>query len=147
MQPDVDLFGGDLPSGTVVDVASVEACCSTCKGRSGCGAFTYVPWLRLCYLKGSNGLTVKTRAGMQSVVMAVPTPGASPPPTPAAPTPGTPVGPYKFEPLNEEQKRRMYQLTSIFENADVSLCPRGGRGLGCVLAAWQAGTCALWRLL
>lgn len=54
------------------------------------------------------------------------------PETPETPTPQPPTttpnvtedpyapGPYKFVEMTQEQQRRMYQLTSIFENADVS---------------------------
>ena len=44
--------------------------------------------------------------------------GASPPPPWVPPPPGSP---YVFVDLTPDQKRRMYQLTSIFENSDVTL--------------------------
>lgn len=81
---------------------------------------------------------------MQSAIMETPTvvipapepPVIEPPVTPVAP-PTTPnvttedpyaPGPYKFVEMTQDQMRRMYQFTSIFENANVS--PVG---------AWLAG--------
>lgn len=42
MQRDTDLFGADLPSGTITGVFSMGACCDSCKARPGCGAYTWV---------------------------------------------------------------------------------------------------------
>ena len=164
VQQDTDLFGGDLPDGIIADTASPQACCDACKARAGCGAWTLVPWTSTCYLKAASaGFQVTVRTGVLSAVLPAPTPGSPPPPgvvppptgappgvTPpvAAPPPAvvpppvgappsTPVGGYTFVPLTEDQKRRMYQLTSIFENAQARLGWRQGWRHGCLCAAMR----------
>ena len=153
--------GADLPNGSVEDITSPDACCSACIARQECGAWTFVPLSELCYLKAATGWTEKPVQGLQSAVMSNrnttvvivdPNPPPSPPPpspsppvtpgTPPSPSPDDPNAPYEFVDLTEDQKRRMYELTSIFENADVGEgggpdgvggCP-GGR-----VFRWPAG--------
>lgn len=136
-QQDVDLKGGDIPKGTVSNAADIGVCCDACKARPDCGAFTYVPWGQVCYLKSSTGFEVGTTAGMQSVLISGREPAVvivDPNPPTDTPTPAVPdapngaeggdpyaVGPYSFVEMTTDQQRRMYQLTSIFENSNVSL--------------------------
>jgi hypothetical protein len=117
----VDFKGGDI--GGAHFVADINGCCAQCAATSGCAAFTYIVDPRVCYLKTATGFKQQAGTGMQSVlyagggVLPAPAPpgaGASPPPM----TPGNP-GEYEFVPMTDDQKRRMYQLTSIFENAQV----------------------------
>ena len=155
VQQDVDFWGADLPLGAVTGVASVGACCAACLARPDCGSYTYVPSARVCYLKwsigweqrtGETGLQSGVVLGRQTEVVPVPAPppvpGASPPPSGSTGDPYAP-GPYKFVDLNDDQKRRMFQLTSIFENADVSGIVAGCAGLArelhCSVAAFNQG--------
>ncbi|KAI3435766.1 hypothetical protein D9Q98_001824 [Chlorella vulgaris] len=135
--PDVDLFGGDIAAG-VKTASNLEACCAACKAVGACGAFTFLPDSGNCYLKASTGWTRQNKpgSGMQSGILSdratvAPTPSPkAPTPSPKAPTP-SPKAPvpspkpqstgYKYVPMTEDQMRRMYQLTSVFENADINL--------------------------
>jgi hypothetical protein len=121
---DVDLFGGDIGGGTVVSGSSLTDCCAACRREASCGAFTYVPSAGICYLKYGSGWTRKANSGLQSVVVnsaAVASPplpsgsGNTPSPSPSS------GGTYQFVPMTQDQMRRMYQLTSVFENANVSM--------------------------
>ena len=166
-QADLDLRGADIPAGTVSDVDSVDACCTACLARLDCGAYTYVPWGRVCYLKSAAGFTNATTPGMQSALIAGRQPAVvivDPTPPPTTPTPEVPggegggngtgdpyaPGPYKFVDMTPDQKRRMYQLTSIFENSNVRrgrggvLLAREGRAGGGLGAGWgwAARACA-----
>ena len=118
MQQDVDLFGADINGGWTVTGATLEGCCAACTAQSQCGAFTFVPGASICYLKYSTGWTSKPNTGLQSVVVRTTT--APPPATPSPATPSPSTGGYTFVPMTQDQMRRMYQLTSIFENANVS---------------------------
>jgi hypothetical protein len=128
----------------VKTASNLEACCAACKAVGACGAFTFLPDSGNCYLKASTGWTRQNKpgSGMQSGILSnratvAPTPSPkAPTPSPKAPTP-SPKAPvpspkpqstgYKFVPMTEDQMRRMYQLTSVFENADVSM-GRNARG-------------------
>lgn len=173
VKQDTDLTGADLPSGIVENILSPDACCTACIARQECGAWTFVSMSELCYLKAVSGWQERAVQGLQSAVMSNrnttvvimdPDPPASPPPpspsppttpgAPPSPSPGDPYapGPYQFVDLTEEQKRRMYELTSIFENADVGV-GWGGSGMlrhgggtawstHCLAAASAASLCA-----
>jgi hypothetical protein len=54
---------------------------------------------------------------------ASPKPSPKPSPVPASPRPSPKPQPntYQFVPMTQDQMRRMYQLTSVFENANVSM--------------------------
>ncbi len=142
MKQDTDLNGADLPNGGVENIVSPEACCAACVARQDCGAWTFAALAEVCYLKAAKGWQEKPVDGLQSAVMSnrnttvvvvdpnpptsppPPSPTPSPPTTPGAPpspSPGDPYapGPYQFVDMTEDQKRRMYELTSIFENSDV----------------------------
>ena len=119
---DVDLNGGDIAGG--VAATTLEACCASCRAEPSCGAFTFLPQASICYLKYADGWTSKVGGGMLSVIL-TPSQLTSPPPysqAPAAPKPSkpSPGGGYRYVDMTKDQMRRMYQLTSIFENADVS---------------------------
>lgn len=142
VQQNTDFYGADLPRGVVNNVGSASACCSACTARQDCGSWTYVRSGRVCYLKHASGFTRKVRTGMKSALMSGRAAPLSPPPRPPSPAPPKPPqprppppqpvprpgppppapgpsGPYQFVEMTQDQKRRMYQLTSIFENADV----------------------------
>ena len=143
VKQDTDLTGADLPSGIVENIVSPDACCTACIARQECGAWTFVSMSELCYLKAVSGWQERAVQGLQSSVMSnrnttvvimdpdppasPPPPSPSPPPTtpgaPPSPSPGDPYapGPYQFVEMTQDQKRRMYELTSIFENADVGV--------------------------
>lgn len=54
-----DLWGGDLPGGTVTGTSFTD-CCAKCTARKPeCKAFTYVPSWKKCYLKGATGWAAK----------------------------------------------------------------------------------------
>ena len=136
-------------------VDSLDACCAACLARPDCGSYTYVPPASLCYLKSFDGFDRKDSAGLQSALIQGRAPGATPPASPSPPVPGTSPpppdstgdpyapGPYKFVDMTDDQKRRMFQLTSIFENADVSGIVAGCAGLArelhCSVAAFNQG--------
>ncbi|KAL4458377.1 hypothetical protein ABPG75_013242 [Micractinium tetrahymenae] len=120
-----DLKGGDV-SGPKTG-ATIADCCALCSGISGCTAITFVKAAGICYFKGPVGWNQQPNSGLQSVVIGsggvVPAPappGAAPQPSPPPP-PAGPPGQYVYVPLTKDQERRMFQLTSIFENADTTL--------------------------
>lgn len=115
----MDLQGGDINGGMTATAYSIDDCCAACKAQASCGAFTFLPNNNLCYLKYSTGWTWKTNTGLQSVIVAASSTPSTPTPTPP-PTGGGKPGGYTFVPMTQQQMQRMYQLTSIFENADVS---------------------------
>lgn len=51
MQDDVDFKGGDIPSNLIENVEEAQGCCEACSKRVDCGAYTFVAFAKLCYLK------------------------------------------------------------------------------------------------
>lgn len=121
---DIDLNGGDIASS--VQASSLEGCCASCRAQNSCGAFTFVPQASLCYLKDKQGWNRqgKPGSGMMSVIVnkTATTPSTEPPAVkpPTTTSGGGKPGGYTYVTMTQDQMRRMYQLTSIFENADVS---------------------------
>lgn len=140
-----DLKGGDVAGPK--NGATIADCCTFCAGIAGCTAITFVKGAGICYFKGPTGWNQQANPSLQSVIISnsgvIPAPappGAAPVPSPP-PTPAAPPGQYVYVPLTKDQERRMFQLTSIFENADVSW--RGGAG-GAGGSAWLRGS---WRAI
>lgn len=93
----VDLWGGDLRSYPGYDV---DDCCRACTSLLGCGAFTFVPWGNICYLKTAGGWESLADEFLMSVVLdssgggsllllhpSPPPPHPSPSPRPLPPLP------------------------------------------------------------
>lgn len=51
VQDDVDFKGGDIPSNLIENVEEAQGCCEACSKRVDCGAYTFVAFAKLCYLK------------------------------------------------------------------------------------------------
>lgn len=104
LEQDIDLFGADLPEGTVGGVPTIAACCDICAGRVGCGAYTYSPDYQTCFLKAAIGWERRGSKGLQSGVLTAPEgptgpTGPTSPPQPTGPTgPETPVSPPPTDP-------------------------------------------------
>lgn len=118
--PGVELTGGDLPTEPWMPVTSLAVCCAECAGRADCAAFNFAPHAAgsksgICHFKGSQGWTARPAEGKQSGVVA--TTGG---PTLAAISTAPPPSGYAFTPLDSQQLRRVYQLTSVFETGEVS---------------------------
>lgn len=92
-QPDIDLWGSDLPEGRIGEVDNLELCCDACRARVGCGAYTYNPRRRMCYLKRGAGHNRRVREGWASALMPGPSPPPSPPPPLSPPPPPPPPAP------------------------------------------------------
>lgn len=129
-QADTDLFGADLPDGTLTGVASYDACCAACAAKQGCGAFVFFPAYTACFLKAPTGWTSRPLAGLQSGVLAG-TPVA-PPTGPTGPTgPEQPPTPGPVDPNAQ---------TSPLWGVNGELYKPGGR-----LSDWsQAGYGGAW---
>lgn len=86
---DIDLWGQDVSDGK--PGSSVEDCCALCAKLAACGAFTFVPDDRTCYLKSASGWDSRTAPGMKSVIVkGAPSPSPRPSPSPSAPKPASP---------------------------------------------------------
>ena len=77
----LDCYGDDLPSGTVHNIWSHEACCGACESRSGCSAWTWNWKYGQCYLKSACTDRRTNNPEVHSGVGTSPTPGPSPGPT------------------------------------------------------------------
>lgn len=116
----VELAGGDLPTEPWMPVSTLAVCCAECAGRADCAAFTFAPHAAgsksgLCRFKGSKGWAARPAEGAQSGVVV--TSGG---PALAAISTAPPPSGYAFTPLDSQQQRRAYQLTSVFETGEVS---------------------------
>lgn len=154
-----DLKGGDVAGPK--NGATIADCCTFCAAIQGCTAITFVKGVGICYFKGPTGWNQQANPSLQSVIISgsgvIPAPappGVVPQPSPP-PTPAAPPGQYVYVPLTKDQERRMFQLTSIFENADVSLAPEaelavsdagGGEGGGGAMAPQSQHPPSLGRL-
>ncbi|KAL4429608.1 hypothetical protein ABPG77_008657 [Micractinium sp. CCAP 211/92] len=145
-----DLKGGDVAGPK--NGATIADCCTFCAAIQGCTAITFVKGVGICYFKGPTGWNQQANPSLQSVIISgsgvIPAPappGVVPQPSPP-PTPAAPPGQYVYVPLTKDQERRMFQLTSIFENADTTLrygyAERlgDGRGITYGFAGFTTGT-------